>query len=105
MARSNFNVYLGENALTYLKDPCGPEDTEAYFFLHLTPGNPDDLPTLRRQHGFDNLAFPFYRHGVIFDGKCWVTAKLPEYDITNIRTGQYVPGGDQVWKEEFPLRE
>ena len=26
---------------------------------------------------------------------------LPEYDITRIRTGQYVPGEGQVWKGKF----
>ena len=37
-----------------------------------------------------------------FNGKCWVECELPEYAITSIRTGQYVPGEGQVWKEEFP---
>ena len=99
--RSDFNIYIHEDTLTYFKEPCAHVDTEARFFLHLIPADVADLPAQRRQYGFDNLDFDFDERGVIFDGKCLAKAPLPEYGISEIRTGQFVPGQGQVWKEEF----
>ena len=71
------------------------------FFLHILSADASDLPEYRKRHGFDNLDFDFDGRGVIFDGRCMARIALPEYDITRIRTGQYVPGEGQVWKGEF----
>ena len=38
-----------------------------------------------------------------FGGKCLVTKPLPDYQITSIRTGQYIPGEDPLWQVEFPV--
>ena len=103
-ARSTFDVYIGENTLTYAKQPCAPADTEAMFFLHGIPIDPEDLPDHRQQYGFDNLDFYFDQHGESFDGKCLAKIPLPEYGISGIRTGQYVRvdgGFDNVWEAEF----
>ncbi len=106
--RSNFDIYLHENTLTYVKEPCARADTEATFFLHLIPIDANDLPDRRRQYGFDNLDFDFDERGVIFDGKCMTRVPLPEYDITRIVTGQYVVrrvlgGFKRFWEEEIHL--
>ena len=71
------------------------------FFLHLIPANVADLPDHRKQYGFDNLDFVFDQHGDRFEGKCLAKVPLPEYAISEIGTGQFVPGQGQVWKEEF----
>ena len=55
VVRSNFNVYLVGNELTYLKEPCDPAHAQDRFFLRLIPANVADLPKFRRQHGFDNI--------------------------------------------------
>ena len=102
--RSDFDVYLSENTLGYVKDPCSPADTKAMFFLHLYPVDVNDLPDHRRGHGFNNLDFNFYRRGVILDGRCMATVALPEYDIARISTGQSVPvagGFNHPWEAEF----
>ena len=104
--RSDFDVYLSENTLTYVKEPCAPADTEATFFLHLHPVDANDLPDHRKQYGFDNLDFNFDKRGVISDGKCMARIPLPEYAITYIRTGQYIPvegGYNHPWEAEFRL--
>ena len=101
--RATFDIYLSENTLAYAKEPCVRADTAATFFLHVIPSDPDALPDARKQQGFDNRDFHFDRRGVIFNGKCMAEVNLPEYDITRIRTGQYVPGEGQVWKAEFPF--
>ena len=107
-ARSDFDLYLGENTLTYLKSPCGAPDTQAPFFLHVVPEDVEDLPAHRRQYGFDNLDFHYDGYGsmpaLVFGGRCMVERRLPEYPIASIRTGQYTPGEGQIWKAEFPVR-
>ena len=64
--RSDWNVYLVEDRLIYAKDQCSPEDAEPMFFLHLAPVDVNDLPTHRKQHGFDGFHFEFRNH--LLDG-------------------------------------
>ena len=102
--RSSFDIYLIENELTYVKEPCAPTDTEPYFFLHIIPADANDLSADRKQHGFDNLDFNFGWHsGRRFGGKCLVTKPLPDYKITSIRTGQFIPGEARIWIGTFTL--
>ena len=104
--RADFDVYLSENNLTYVKEPCAPADTAAWFFLALHPVDANDLPATRQPHGFDNLDFRFGERGVIFDGRCMARVPLPEYAISRISTGQYVPvdgGYNNLWEGEIHL--
>ncbi len=104
--RSDWDVYLIENSLVYIKEPCAWTDTEVMFFLHLYPADANDLPEHRRQYGFDNLDFSGF--GMISDGKCMVTAALPEYAIARIDTGQYVHvdgGYHRFWEGNFDVVE
>ena len=96
-ARSEFDVYVAEGKLYYVKEPCGHVDTAARFFLHVVPEDENDLPDDRRQHGFDNLDFDFGEHGVLFDGKCMASVDLPGYGIARIVTGQFDDSG-RVWE-------
>ena len=100
-AVSEFGVRLVDGALTYFKEPCGVEDARRSWFLHVTPRNRNDLPASRREHGFDNLDFFFPDYGVLFDGKCLARVPLPLYDVAAIRTGQWVRGEGDVWREEL----
>ena len=103
-ARADFDIYINDNTLVYAKKPCARADTAATFFLHLIPVDVNDLPGHRQQHGFDNLDFDFEAHGERFEGKCLATVPLPEYGISEIRTGQYVPvlvGFNRIWEAEF----
>ena len=104
VVRSNFDVYLIENELTYVKEPCGVPDTQAQFFLHVVPEAVEDLPARRRQYGFDNLDFHYDDHSLMpaLGGRCMAERRLPDYPIASIRTGQYTPGEGQIWKAEFP---
>ena len=105
VVRSDFDVYLSENELIYVKEPCVPADREARFFLALYPVDVNDLPDDRKQHGFDNLDFDFGGRGLIFDGKCMATAALPEYAIARISTGQFVTVSsyNNIWEAKFRL--
>ena len=102
--RSDFDVYLVENNLIYTKEACSDADVAAKFFLALYPVDVNDLPDRRRQHGFDNLDFDFYRFGGVFGGRCTATVALPEYAIARIVTGQFVSaagGFEHLWEGEF----
>ena len=106
--RSDFDVYLIENKLTYDKEQCAEDDTAATFFLHIDPIDANDLPDDRKLHGFDNLDFGFEQPGEIVDGDCLATVPLPDYDIAAIRTGQYVQvdgAFNNLWEGEIRLVE
>ena len=91
-----FDVYLHEGALYYVKD--GQCAVDVPFFLHIVPANEDDLPKHRRQYGFDSHAFIFIEQGVRFDGKCMAVVALPEYEVIGVETGQY--GESRVMTDE-----
>ena len=102
--RSYFDVYLHENRLIYIRESCVDSDTDAKFFLHIYPVDADDIPTERKESGFDNLGFVFETHGLMFDGMCVASIGLPDYDIKRIRTGQWEPEQQRdIWKEEFDV--
>ena len=107
MSRSAYAVYFDADAraLNYVQEgPCQP-DTAAKFFLHLTPANPADLTPENRERGFDNRDFFSYEHtfaGTV-DARCLVSVPLPDYPISRVKTGQFVPGQGQLWAAEFPL--
>ena len=102
--RSVFDVYIGENTVSYLKSPCGAADVQAQFFLHVVPEDVEDLPADRRQYGFDNLDFHYVNNAALaFGGMCIAKRPLPDYPIARVRTGQFVPDEGQIWKAEFPV--
>ena len=90
--------------MAYLKSPCNVADVQAQFFLHVVPGNVEDLPADRRQYGFDNLDFHYGGNAALaFGGRCIAKRPLPDYAVARIRTGQFTPEGDQIWMAEFPV--
>ena len=104
VARSVFDIYTGENTVTYLKSPCSVADARAQFFLHVVPEDVEDLPADRRQYGFDNLDFHYRENAaLVFGGQCIAERTLPDYPIARIRTGQYIPDDGQLWMAEFPV--
>ncbi len=102
---SDYDVYLGEGVLIYDKHPCTPADTEDGFFLHVVPVNLDFLPEKRRQYNFDNWDFNFAAYGWRNGDRCRAVRRLPEYDISTIRTGQWVREENghyrHTWEAEY----
>ena len=105
--RSDWDVYLIENSLIYVKkDPCSPQDAEPTFFLHLDPVDMNDLPRHRKQYGFDNLDFAFGNHRIPIKGEvCAAVRALPDYAIAAIRTGQFIGEGKKIWEGRFDIVE
>ena len=102
-ARGVWDVYLDETSLTYHKQPCVAEDTASRFFLHVFPSDEADLPEGRELHGFDNRDFDF--RGVRLDDGCFARTPLPDYAFGTMRTGQYIIGGEALWKVEIERRQ
>ena len=103
-AQSDFEVYIRDGVLYYVKDDCGPADTETRFFLHVFPAEGGSLPLHRQEYGFDNRSFYFDWRGGYFDGKCITQEPLPDYAVRRIRTGQWLAGEDrELWRADFPL--
>ena len=102
VARSDFALYLNENKnrLIYIRDQCDSEEMSAPFFLHIDPTDRADLPKHRQQHTFDNLDFDYSEYGFEVSERCVVLRNLPDYDITEIRTGQWVEGRGHLWEVE-----
>ena len=104
VVRSVFDVYLIEKELLYVKEPCASADTRPTFFVHIIPADANDLPAVRKQHGFDNLDFRFDKlTDRRFGGKCLLTKPLPDYEITSIRTGQFIPEEGEIWTGQINL--
>ena len=108
--QSDFDVYISDDTLIYVKDGCSENDTDAPFFLAAFPVNESDLPVESRRRGFQNLDFGFQKNGIRqAGGRCIAVAQLPDYDIARIHTGQYtqpINGPTQhIWEGEFRLRE
>ena len=102
LARSVYDVHLAGRALTYLRDGCTEAEAEARFFLHVVPADEGDLPRHREAYGFDNLDFTLATRGARLDGNCVAVARLPDYPIATVRTGQY-DGTGALWTAEFAL--
>ena len=101
---SDFDVYLKDRTLTYVKSPCAEADTRGRFALSIFPANPADLEEAARDRNILNFDFPTY--GVIFDGKCVIIRDLPDYPISHVETGQWIPGENAaLWRVRIIVGE
>ena len=106
--RSNFDVYLKDESLIYVREGCDSQDTYITFFLHIVPSSQSDLPHFSKQHGFHNLDFNFEPDGFFVDQRCIVVRYLPGYEIAKITTGQSISNlrkgtvtFTEIWKGTF----
>ena len=105
-ARSYYDVYLGDGMLIHVRDPCVWEEVRQGFFVEVVPEDPKDLPRWRRRYGSDNLDLRFSRLPVLFEGKCMSVLSLPDYPVSDIRTGRtprrYREKSYHHWEVEIP---
>ena len=106
LARSDFDIYIHNRALYYIKEDCALLLSGADFriFLHIFPADLADLPAHRREFGFENRDFWITEHFGFFEGKCVHRHILPDYPITRIRTGQIVEG-KTIWRADIDLAD
>ena len=101
---SKFGVRLDGRTLHYTREDCAAADTEARFFLHVTPLDANDLPEERREAGFANLDFAFGDRGLRYEGRCLASVPLPGYPVARLATGQF-EGGARLWEGEIAFGE
>ena len=108
-ARSGFDAHLDldERTLTYVKSPCAENDVRGRFFLSVFPANPSDVERENRERGLshNSLNFVFDEYGGVFDGKCAAIRELPDYPISRIETGQWIPDDGQLWSARIEVGE
>ena len=109
LIRSDFDLYLDDNMLIYVKDACREDDIAYKFFLALHPIRKSDLPDARKPHGFDNLDFRFQDQAIQRDERCVAMVLLPNYDIARIHTGQFTQrtngSFEHAWEGEIHITE
>ena len=93
---SEFDVHLRDGRLIYVREPCDASDTEAEFFLDITPSDVEVLPPVRMDSGFEHLRFIFETRGLMFDDMCVASIGLPDYEIERIRTWQLIASKETV---------
>ena len=99
---SQFDVYINNNRLTYIKQPCSNADIEAGFFLQTISADAYyDLPSDQHPIKFDNLDFDFQERGIIFGDICLATVTLPDYRAALIKTGQWKSDEGPIWQGEY----
>ena len=107
--RSTFDVYLNDNELVYVKDGCRQDDRYALFSLHWAPTDKSHLPAYWQEYGFNVRDFRFAEQGLKAGDRCVAIVHLPGYDISQIKTGQFVYGQEKelvwLWREGVRLDE
>ena len=102
LARGDFDIYIHNGALRYLKENCEPPSANSNgnvnanirVFLQF-------LPADRRERGFESMDFLDPIPGAFFDGKCiHREQRLPDYSIARIRTGQTAKG-EALWRVDI----
>ena len=107
--RSGYDVYRNDRELIYVKDACSEDDVDALFSLHWVPADKANLADYWREYGFNVMDFRFEEYGVKSGGRCVAVVALPKYDISQIKTGQFVYGKDKelvwLWRESVRLAD
>ena len=93
---SEFDIYLHDGRLIYVKESCATSDIESEFFLDIVPSDVEALPPARMDSGFDHLRFVFETRGLMFGDMCVASIGLPDYDIQRVTTGQLIAGEETV---------
>ena len=104
-ARSVFDLHLTDGALIYVKRPCSENDARGRFLLSAFPSDDGDLEDGREEIGHNSLNFSFAEYGGIVDGRCVIRRPLPDYALERLEIGQWIPGGDTLWKTEISMRD
>lgn len=108
LARSFFDLYLGDDALLLLREPCAGGDLRERFLLHYFPTAAESLSSHRKEFGFENRDFPFGELGVVLDpetrggefaaGKCLAILPLPRFEVARVVVGQWAEGESPTWQ-------
>ena len=98
--RSAYDVYVVDDGLAYLKEPCDATDTGDVLGVYVTPADIGDLPPHLHLYGYLGRAYPFGRFGVRFGDRCLIRVPLPRFPVASVRTGTQ-DDGRPIWEATF----
>jgi len=103
--RTDYNVYLADKRLIFVRENCSPEEPDAWFGARLFPHYPETLPPQQWRRG---SYVPFGGHGVRLGRLCLTVIQLPDYAsgdliLTRRNLGNFRPKGLPVWEELYSL--
>ena len=106
--RADYNVYLKDQRLTFVRENCAPEEPDAWFGVRIFPRRLETLPP-PLQHGYSSYA-ALRTPGVRLDNLCLAVIQLPDYardDLILFRSaaGPYRPTGLPAWSELYSLSQ
>ena len=93
IVRTEFDLYLVDDQLVYMKDRCATREVEGRFYLDVQPRIVDDLSGHHWRRGYERLDFIFasryysYQHA-IRSRKCILIRPLPSYEVSCIQASQ-----------------
>ena len=104
--RADYNVYLKDQRLTFVRENCAPEEPDAWFGVRIFPRRLETLPP-PLQHGYSSYA-ALRTPGVRLGQLCLAVIQLPDYardDLILFRriSGDNYPTGLPVWSELYSL--
>ena len=70
LIESDFDVYLVNKKIFFLKKPCKKQDIIHRFFLHIYPFDKSILEKKDHKYGFENMDFDFNTFGMIKNDTC-----------------------------------
>ena len=102
-----FDIYLDGKTLIYVKPQCAESDARGRFALSIFPSDRADLPQTARDAGMEHVSlnFDFPEYGATLDGVCVIIRDLPNYPIAAVETGQWIPGGEELWSARVEISD
>ena len=103
-----WSVYADGKTLIYAKEDCAADyDGRGRFKLSVFPIDQSDLPQSAQAagRGRQSLNFSFPEYGFALDGGCAIIRELPEYPISRVEIGQWIPGASELWSARIEIGE
>ena len=98
LIRGEFDIYLDDYNLVYVKDDCVASDVELEFFLHMEPPVSDvPVPEENNRLRAERFNFDFYQHGIMSNDICVAIVPVPWISFNQIFTGQW-NGHENAWE-------
>ena len=101
LARAAYDVYITNDELVYVKEPCSPNAAKTlFFFVHIYPRSEDDLPEDQRRERPERRYVKRNHHGALLPDACVALFPLPDYPVAGFQTGQRGEDG-LLWDASF----
>ena len=104
--RADYDVYLNDKRLTFIRENCPPDGPEAWFSVKLFPPDPELLPPPAAAVSAYIYPHRLSNYPVRLDGLCLAVIQLPAAARGDIILAQHPPdptGSTAIWEELYSL--